>query len=151
MLHSSAALAGAFKALVFDGALILHFWSTSRPESFYLALVRTVLSGKSKITPQNCGIVISESTKLRRAAEQEHHLAVLVPFSQPHSSTLSGGEEAGGRALPHGWAIALNRWGRNVDSRSNNAELFYVLGRDCPYMGTMCQTVKHSPRDNPTP
>ena len=34
----------------------------------------------------------------------------------------------------HGWAIALNCWGRHLVNRSNNSELFYVRGRDCPSM-----------------
>ena len=32
----------------------------------------------------------------------------------------------------HGWAIALNCWGRHLENRWNNCELFYVLERDCP-------------------
>ena len=35
----------------------------------------------------------------------------------------------------HAWVIALNCWGRHLESRWNNSELFYyVLGHDCPAM-----------------
>ena len=62
-----------------------------------------------------------------------HHLMPATAHRQQKNNTLMGARSVAGHG-GHGWAIALNCWGRRLANIHNNSELFYVLGRDCPSM-----------------
>ena len=62
------------------------------------------------------------------------HMEVSLEIQTPVCSTSCSRDDS-----HHGWVIALNCWGRRLENMENNSELFYVLGRDCPFMTLIAQ------------